>query len=111
MEKKMYEVNWHHVNDKFSHCTVTSIRVIREGVLPGCSGVTITAIDHTGRKFQGSPDNYCISEEIAWDKIKQTIAEGIEGHKNHMLQLAEEVATMQRYLVKVGTGDTAAEGA
>lgn len=47
--KTMYEINWYYKDNeqtKFSHCTVTPIEVLREGILPGCSAVSITAKAH-----------------------------------------------------------------
>ena len=82
MNKKMYEVNWHSIGDKFSHCTVTAITVTREGILPGCTGVTITAIDHEGGEFQGSPGNYHNTEAEAWAEAAEVaISETIKGNE------------------------------
>lgn len=101
MNKTMYEVNWHHANDKFSHCTVTPITVIREGVLPGCTGISITAKDSSGRKFQGSPDNYYSTEEAAWEAVKAELAEGIEAHEKQLSELQVKLATLREYLAKL----------
>ena len=79
MNKKMYEVNWHSIGDKFSHCTVTAITVTREGILPGSTGVTITATDHDGREFRGSPGDYHNTEAEAWAEVKAVISETIKG--------------------------------
>lgn len=43
--KTLYEVNWHYNNDLLVCISVTPIKVLREGILPGCSAVSITAVD------------------------------------------------------------------
>jgi len=110
MNKKMYEVNWHSVGDKFSHCTVTRITVTREGVLPGCTGVTITATDHNGQKFQGSPDNYHATEDEAWVEVRAAVRETVKANESSIAKLVSETNALRDYLTKVGTGDTATEG-
>lgn len=101
MNKTMYEVNWHAVNDVFSHCTVTPITVIREGVLPGCTGVSITAKDNAGRKFQGSPDNYYATEEAAWAAVRTELAESAEAHEKQLAELQERLTAQREYLAKL----------
>ena len=110
MNKKMYAVNWHRVGDVFSHCTVTTITVTREGVLPGCTGVTITATDHEGRKFQGSPDNYHDTEAKAWAEVKVAMSETIRANESSIAKLVNETNALREYLTKVGAGDTAVQG-
>lgn len=107
MNKKMYAVNWHRVGDVFSHCTVTTITVTREGVLPGCTGVTITATDHEGRKFQGSPDNYHDTEAKAWAEVKVAMSETIRANESSIAKLVNETNALREYLTKVGAGETA----
>lgn len=107
MNKKMYEVNWHSVGDKFSHCTVTAITVTREGILPGCTGVTITATDNEGRKFQGSPDNYHNTEAEAWAEVKVDISETIKANESSIAKLVNETNALREYLTKIGAGETA----
>ena len=41
--KTLYEVNWHYNDDTLVRISVSPIRVLREGILPGCSGVSIAA--------------------------------------------------------------------
>ena len=101
MNKMMYEVNWHHTNDKFSHCSVIPITVIREGVLPGCTGVSITANDSRGNKFQGSPDNYYNTEAEAWASVKKDLAESVTSYEKQISSMARELATMREYLAKL----------
>ena len=101
MGKIMYEVNWHSVNDVFSHCTVTPITVLREGVLPGCSGVSITAKDSAGRKFHGSPDNYYATEEAAWAAVKAELVESVETHEKQLAELQVQLSTQRGFLEKL----------
>lgn len=101
MNKTMYEVNWHYTNDVFSHCSVTPIKVIRESVLPGCTGVSITAKDSNGRKFQGSPDNYYATEEAAWAAAKAELAESIEADEKQLAKLQEQLFAQHEYLAKL----------
>ena len=101
MNKTMYEVNWHYTNDVFSHCSVTPIKVIRESVLPGCTGVSITAEDSNGRKFQGSPDNYYATEEAAWAAVRVELAESVEAHERQLAELQEQLDAQLDYLAKL----------
>ena len=105
MNKTMYEVNWHYTNDVFSHCSVTPIKVIRESVLPGCTGVSITAKDSNGRKFQGSPDNYYATEEAAWAAAKAELAESIEADEKQLAKLQEQLFAQHEYLAKLTPND------
>lgn len=69
--KTMYEINWHYKDNEqtqFSHCTVTPITIVREGVLPGCSAVSITAKGSDGRTFQGSPRRHPRVLAGSWDQ-------------------------------------------
>jgi hypothetical protein len=91
----MYDVNWHYTNDVFSHCSVTPIKVIRESVLPGCTGVSITAKDSNGRKFQGSPDNYYATEEAAWAVVA----------RRKTMSRALDVVTLTGYATNEGVSD------
>lgn len=101
MNKTMYEVNWHYVNDVFSNCTVTPITVLREGVLPGCTGVSITAKDNKGNKFQGSPNDYYATEEAAWAAVKAELAESVEAHEKQLAELQEQLDAQRKYLAKL----------
>ena len=105
MNRTMHEVNWHSVNDVFSHCTVTPITVIREGVLPGCTGVSITAIGSDGHKFQGSPDNYYATEEAAWAAVKVELALTIEAHEKQLAELQAQLTAQREYLAKLAPND------
>ena len=94
----LYEINWHYVGDKFSHCTVTPIKVLREGILPGCTAVSITARDASGRKFQGSPDDYFKTEEDAWRQIKKDLLQTIEANDKCVETLKDETHRLFKYL-------------
>lgn len=101
MNKTRYEVNWHYVNEIFSHCTVTPITVIREGVLPGCSSVSISAIDSKGIKFLGSPSNYHASKDAAWAAAKAELAETIKTNEEMLVKLQKQVTAQCEYLARL----------
>lgn len=107
MNKKMYGVSWHRVGDKFSHCTVDAITVTREGILPGCTGVTITATDHEGRKFQGYPGDYHNTEAEAWAKVKVNISKTIKAYESNIAKLVNETNALREYLTKIDAIGTA----
>ena len=96
--KTLYEVHWHSINDEFTHCSITPLTVIREGVLPGCSGVSITAKDASGRVFLGSPRDYFHSEEEAW----KAVVEDLESSRSRLMKTAAKIARelehLDRYL-------------
>ena len=96
--KTLYEVHWHSINDEFTHCSITPLTVIREGVLPGCSGVSITAKDASGRVFLGSPRDYFHSEEEVW----KTVVEDLESSRSRLTKtvakIARELEHLDRYL-------------
>lgn len=94
----MYEVNWHCENDKFSHCTVTPIAVLREGILPGCSAVSITARDASGRKFHGSPGDYFKTKESAWEHVKEHLLQTVLSNDKTIETLKDESFRMHKYL-------------
>ena len=98
MNKTMYEINWHSVDDVFSHCSVTPITVIREGIFPGCSTVSITAIDRDGRKFRGYPEDYYSTEEEAWEEVKAMLSESIRRTVKKIEELQEDLDTQEKYL-------------
>ena len=98
MNEVRYEINWHSSGDVFSRCTVTPITVIREGVLPGCSGVSITAISSDGHKFQGSPENYFNTEAEAWRSVKKDLVEGIRGREAQIKAQQKHLSAMIKFL-------------
>lgn len=96
--KTLYEVHWNSINDEFTHCSVTPITVIREGVLPGCSGVSITAKDASGRVFQGSPRDYFHSEEEAWKAVVGDLENSRSSLTKTVVKIAQELEHLDRYL-------------
>ena len=100
--KTMYEINWHYKDNeqtKFSHCTVTPIEVLREGILPGCSAVSITARGGDGRQFQGSPRDYFESESAAWAQAKQDLLDTIRKNDEVVAALRNETHRLFSFLV------------
>jgi hypothetical protein len=93
---KMYEINQHEFGDLLTHYTVTPIRVIRRGCLPGCSGETIDAIDCNGRKFCGNPAEYFVSEEDAWKKIRLDLMDAIQRQKVYIAKEQARLAAWER---------------
>ena len=110
--KTLYEINWHHTDKertksrqradkeqtKFSHCTVTPITILREGILPGCTGVSITAKDSEGRTFQGSPRDYFESEAAAWDNVKSGLMAMADDNEAYIADLKAEVIAIRAFL-------------
>jgi hypothetical protein len=94
----MYETNWHYVDDEFSHCTVTPIKVLHEGILPGCTAVSITAENASGRVFIGSPDDYYKTEEEAWRAIRKGLLKTIESNDKCVETLKAETHRIFKYL-------------
>lgn len=104
MNKIMYEVNWHYKNDVFSHCTVTPITVIREGVLPGCEGESITAIGADGRKFLGTAKEYFNTEVEAWGSVRLELLQAISARDREIEELTNENFTMHKFLCAMPEG-------
>jgi hypothetical protein len=98
MNKTMYELNWHSVNEVFSECSVTKITVIRESVLPGCTGISITAIDSDGRTFQGPADNYYETESAAWKAAKELLAGSIADHEKQLAEIQTQLFAQREYM-------------
>ena len=99
--KTMYEINWHYKDSEqtqFSHCTVTPITVVREGVLPGCSAVSITAKDSNGRTLYGSPRDYFETEAQAWAQARQDLLGTIENIDKMVTELKEETHRLFLFL-------------
>ena len=97
--KIMYEVNWHYkdngLNSQLTGVTVTPIRVLREGVLPGCTGISITALDHQHNEFIGTPGAYFNTPDEAWASARAELARGIDNVESG---LRNEIATRQRQI-------------
>jgi len=97
MNNTLYEVNWHFIDDAFSHCSVSPITVIRKG----CTGNTIIAIDSKGDKFQGSPDNYYATESDAWLAVKAELLKSIELYEKRLVELQIQLSYQREYLGKL----------
>lgn len=102
--KTLYEINWHYLDkeqEKFSHCTVTPITVLREGIPPGCTAVSITAKDSQGRTFLGSPRDYYESEAEAWAAAKQDLLGTVENNEAGIKKLKEETDRLFKFLITI----------
>lgn len=102
--KTLYEINWHYKDNgqtKFSHCTVTPITLVREGILPGCSAVSITAKGSDGRTFHGSPRDYFETEAQAWAQAKQDLIDTIQHNDEAVERLKDETHRLFSFLIKL----------
>ena len=105
--KTLYKINWHYKDDEqtvFSHCTVTPITVLREGILPGCSAPSITAKAADGRTFLGSARDYFESEAAAWAEVKQDLLSTVQENDKRIEELSEENHNLFRFLIKIPDG-------
>ena len=99
--KTMYEINWHYKDSEqtqFSHCTVTPITIVREGILPGCTAVSITAKGSDGRIFQGSPRDYFETEAQAWGRVRKGLAATADDNEAYIADLKAEVLAIRAFL-------------
>ena len=99
--KTMYEINWHYKDSEqtqFSHCTVTPITVVREGILPGCSAPSITAKAADGHTFLGSARDYFESEAAAWDRVRKGLAATADDNEAYVEALNAEVLAIRTFL-------------
>lgn len=88
----LYRINQHESHGILSHYTVTPIRVVRRGILPGCTSESITAIDTTdGHKFQGNPDNYYVTEVAAWDAIRSELIDAVAHREQKIKDMQAEL--------------------
>ena len=104
--KTMYEINWHYKDNEqtqFSHCTVTPITVVREGILPGCSAPSITAKAADGHTFLGSARDYFESEAAAWAQAKQDLIDTIQHNDEEVERLKDETHRLFSFLIKLPT--------
>lgn len=102
--KTLYEVNWHYKDKQqtcFSHCTVTPIEVIREGILPGCTAVSITAVDMHGRKFNGTPNDFFASEQAAWESVRRDLLNTIASNEEELEIIKKEIHAMFKFLISL----------
>ena len=99
--KTVFEVNTHYKNDLFSHCTVTPVTVIREGILPGCSAESFTGIDQNGERFTGILQDFYTSEQDAWLKVRQDTIGGIIESEKRVQKEEKIAANLKAYLTKL----------
>ena len=104
--KTVFEVNTHYENDMFSHCTVTPVIVLREGILPGCSAESFTGKDHNGRLFTGSLEGYHASEQDAWLRVRQDTIDGIVASEKRLREEERIAANLRAYLAKLDKSDS-----
>jgi len=96
MQKTMYEVVWiSNEHGVTTHIRVEPITVIREGILPGCSAVTISAIDSSGDKFNGVPQDYFKSEAEAWESARADLNSTIELYEQRVAEHLESLKVMR----------------
>lgn len=96
MQKTMYEVVWiSNEHDVTTHIRVEPITVIREGILPGCSAVTISAIDSRGDKFNGDPQDYFKTEAEAWETARADLNSTIELFEQRIAEDQEALEVMR----------------
>ena len=104
--KTVFEVNTHYKNGMFSHCTVTPVVVLREGILPGCSAESFTGIDQNGERFTGSLQDFFASEQDAWIKVRQDTIDGIRASEKRTRKEEKIVAHLKAYLAKLDKDTT-----
>lgn len=97
--KTLYEVNWHYDdNDMLVRISVSPIRVLREGILPGCSAVSITAVGSDGRQFQGCPRDYFETEDAAWVQAKKELQETLASAEQAVDEAQRRIEGMRSVL-------------
>ena len=104
--KTVFEVNTHYKNGLFSHCTVTPVTVIREGILPGCSAESFTGIDQNGERFTGSLQDFYASEQDAWLRVRRDTIDGIRASEKRLRGEERIAANLRAYLEKLDKGDS-----
>lgn len=88
----MYEINWHHVDDKFSHCTITPITLLAD------NGKVIVAMDINGYKFQGTKKNYFNTKKQAEEQIKQYIKQAIDQAEIDIAKAKADLEHLKQYI-------------
>ena len=99
--KTLYKVNWHYNDDTLVRISVSPIRVLREGILPGCSDVSIAAVGSDGRKFQGCPRNYFETEDAAWAQTKKELRETITAEEQAVDEAQRRIEGLRSVLLAV----------
>lgn len=97
--KILYEINWHYNNDLLVGISVTPIKVLREGILPGCSAVSITAVDKDGHQFQGNPQDYFETEEAAWKQATIELQESIVAGEEVIAETQKQIESFRNVLL------------
>lgn len=95
--KTLYEVEWIDTPDKLE-IKVWPIKVIREGILPGCMSVSITAIDKNGQKFQDNPGNYYETEQEALKYTKEDLIQSLQNLDEDEKQIKKDIERLERCL-------------
>ena len=96
--KTLYEANWHYSNDTLVRISVSPIKVLREGILPGCSAVSITAVDKDGHQFQGCPQDYFETEEAAWKQATIELQEAIASEQRGICEAQRRIEGLRSVL-------------
>ena len=106
--KTLYEVNWHYDNGTLVRISVSPIKVLREGILPGCSAVSITAVAKDGHQFQGCPQYYFETEEAAWKQATIELQEAIASEQRGICKAQRRIEGLRSVLSAI-QGDEPAE--
>jgi hypothetical protein len=83
----MYKINWHYKDSEqtqFSHCSVTPITIVSEGILPGCTAA--------------SPRNYFETEAQAWGCVRKGLAATADDSEAYIADLKAEVLAIRAFL-------------
>ena len=95
----MYEISYiENTKDNSLRIAITPIKVIRRGILPGCSKETITAIDSRGEKFTGNPNDYFSSEKEAFNYAMKEAKESIKNLEEQKRNLSKEIIRIKNSL-------------
>lgn len=97
--KKLYEVEWvENENNNTLEIKLWPIYVVREDILPGCSAVSITAIDKNGLKFIGSPRNYYKTEQDALEAAKEELIQSLINLGEDQRQIKKDIERFEQCL-------------
>ena len=94
----MYEVNWHYVEDKFSHVTVTPITVTWRGLQPGATLETLRFKDADGTECIAGVECFYETEAKAWEAARLELAEAIQSVEADMELMRSNARSMGNYL-------------
>lgn len=101
--KTLFEVRWREDNaGKLTACDILPITVLREGILPGCTAVSITFRDSEGRIARGTPGDYFPTREVALaataEELQQTIT-SLEDEAAELTADADRIGDVIKSLV------------